>query len=118
MKSIPALLLTMIALLGLAAPAGAGGYTLANRPETVFPGPKGGIVHVSPFPAGKRAASVWASDLCWHDCTTSCTWKMETCVSGASADICRPHLDACDRSCQRSCRTRGGPWLGLIDFDW
>jgi hypothetical protein len=41
---------------------------------------------------------------------------MEYCVRATPADACRPHLDACDRSCQRSCRTRGGPLLGFIDF--
>ena len=116
MKYLSALLL----VLGfLATPATAGDYTLANRPVTVFPGPKGGIAHTSPYPAGKRAASVWASDVCWNECTSSCSWKMETCVTtGSSADACRPQLDACDRACQRSCRTRGGPWLGFLDFDW
>jgi hypothetical protein len=108
--------LAILPLLILAAPAVAGDYSLANRPEVIFPGPKGGVVHISPYPAGKRAASVWASDVCWNDCKTSCTWKMETCVGTASADTCRPYLDACDRSCLRSCRTRGGPWVGWLDF--
>jgi hypothetical protein len=112
MKRLATLLLT----LGLLAPAGAGEYRLENRPEVVFPGPKGGIVHVSPYPAGKRAAAVWASDACWRDCKTGCTWRMETCVGAMDADSCRPHLDACDRACQRSCRARGGPLLGFIDW--
>ena len=103
-------------LLGLAAPAVAGDYSLENRHEVVFPGKNGGILHVSPFPMSKRSASVWASDLCWRDCHSSCAWKLEACVSTTDADLCRPQLDACDRSCQRSCRTRGGPLLGF--FDW
>jgi len=114
MKALAALLLLIAGLIAsLVAPAVAGDYTLANRPEVIF---KGGAVHVSPYPAGKRAAAVWASDACWRDCTASCTWKMEYCVRATDADTCRPQLDACDRSCQRSCRTRGGPLLGFIDW--
>jgi hypothetical protein len=110
--------LIVLALLAPFAPANAGEYTWANRPQVVFPGPKGGIVHVSPYPAGARAAAVWASDLCWNACTSKCNWRMEACLGGMGADACRPRLDACDRACLRSCRTRGGPWLGLIDFEW
>jgi hypothetical protein len=113
MKCVAAVL---VLFAGLVASAAAGDYTLANRPEVIFPGPKGGIVHISPYPAGKRAASVWASDACWRDCKTSCTWQMESCLAATDADACRPHLDACDRACQRSCRTRGGPFLGFIDW--
>jgi hypothetical protein len=113
MKALTALLLLIV---GLAAPAAAGDYTLANRPEVIFPGPNGGTVRVSPYPAGTRAAAVWASDACWRDCKSNCAWKMESCVSVMAADTCRPHLDACDRSCQRSCRSRGGPLLGFIDW--
>ena len=98
----------------------AGDYTYENRPHVVFPGgPKGkGVVHVSPYPAGKRAASIWLADACWRDCGRHCTWQMETCLRAvrAPADACRPRLDACDRACQRSCRIRGGPLLGFMDF--
>jgi hypothetical protein len=42
---------------------------------------------------------------------------MEYCVGSNNADACRPHLDACDRSCQRSCRgLSAGPLLGFFDF--
>ena len=109
-----AALLVLIA--GLVAPAAAGGYKYENRPEVVFPAPKGGIAHISPYPMSKRAASIWVSDACWRDCSRDCTWKMEYCVRGSDPDACRVHLDACDRSCQRSCRTRGGPLLDFIDF--
>jgi hypothetical protein len=109
-----ALSVVLLFILGLAAPAAAGQYKLENRPEVVF---KGGIVHQSPYPQSKRAASVWASDACWRDCKTSCTWKMEYCVGSNDPDACRPHLDACDRSCQRSCRgLSAGPLFGFFDF--
>jgi hypothetical protein len=121
MKSLAALFFLIAGLLapGLASHTLAGDYTYENRPQVVFPGPKGkGIVHVSPFPAGKRAASIWLSDACWRDCSRHCTWNMETCQRAAQvpADVCRPQLDACDRACQRNCRLRGGPLLGFIDF--
>jgi hypothetical protein len=104
----------MVLVLGLAAPASAGGYTMENRPAVVF---KGGIVHQSPYPQSKRSAAIWANDACWRDCKTSCTWKMEACVSSSDPDACRPHLDACDRSCQRSCRSFSA--RPLLDFvDW
>ncbi|MCX7312236.1 MAG: hypothetical protein NTV56_11045 [Alphaproteobacteria bacterium] len=107
--------LVLLFVLGLAAQVIASDYTLENRPEVVF---KGRIVHQTPYPQSKRSAAVWASDACWRDCSATCTWKMETCVrSGVSADACRPHLDGCDRSCQRSCRgASAGPLVGFLDF--
>jgi hypothetical protein len=105
-----------IALLfaGLATPGDAGEYSFDNRPAVTFP--KSDTVRVSPYPAGKRAASVWDSDACWRGCTSDCNWRMEACLRETDADACRPHLDACDRACQRACRSRGGPLLGFIDF--
>jgi hypothetical protein len=101
--------------LGIAVPAVAGDYLV--RHEIAFPGAKDGIVHVNPYPTSKRAASIWGSDACWRGCASSCAWHMEACVSGTDADLCRPTFDACNRSCQRSCRTSGGPLLP--DFlDW
>ena len=46
----------------------------------------------TPTPAGATARR--AAPGRWTDC-----------VGSADADACRPHLDACDRSCQRSCRS-------------
>ena len=111
MKSVAAILLF---LFGLVAQAAAGGYTLENRPTVVF---KGGVERMTPYPQQRRTTSVWESDACWRGCNSSCSWKMEYCVRGNDADSCRPHLDACDRSCQRSCRgLSGGPLLGFFDF--
>ena len=105
---------TLLFILGMVAQAAAGQYKYENRPEVIF---KGGIVHQTPYPQSRRAASVWASDACWRDCKTSCTWRMEYCVGSNDADAGRPRLDACDRSCQRTCRgISGGPLLGFIDF--
>jgi hypothetical protein len=111
MKTLAA---AVLLISGLFASAMANDYTLENRPEVSF---KRGPVHVTPYPQGKRAASVWNSDACWRDCKSACTWKMEYCVGSADPDTCRPHLDSCDRTCQRECR---GPWSGpLLGFiDW
>jgi hypothetical protein len=115
MKWLAVMIMLIAALI---APAAAGDYSLANRPELVFPGGKGGIVHVSPYPMGKRAASVWISDACWRDCEGQCAWSNETCLLGQRLgnEACRPKLDACSRACQRTCRARGGPLLGFIDW--
>jgi hypothetical protein len=105
---------TALFTFALAVSAAANDYTLANRPEVSF---KHGPVRVSPYPQSKRQASVWASDACWRHCESSCAWNMEYCVRSTDPDACRPHLDACDRSCQRDCR---GPWAGpILGFiDW
>ena len=106
--------LSLMAFFVLAAPALAGGFTYENRPAVVF---KGGVERMTPYPQSKRSTSVWVSDACWRDCKSSCTWKMEYCVRASDPDLCRPGLDACDRSCQRTCRGfSGGPLLGFIDF--
>jgi hypothetical protein len=116
MKSFVSVLLVFFAL---AAPALAGGFSYENRPTVVF---KGGVERMTPYPQSKRSTSVWVSDACWRDCTSSCSWRMEYCVrGGAAADACRPHLDNCNRACQRECRgfsagPWGGPLVGLIDW--
>ena len=68
-----------------------------------------------PFPRSKRAESVWASGACWSGCGSHCTWGLAACVTVDAQGHCLKWADACDRSCQRECRTRGGPLLPL-DF--
>jgi hypothetical protein len=114
MKPLTALALAAAALLAASLVAQAGEYSYDNRPVITFPGSR--MLHVSPYPVGKRAAAIWKSDACWRDCTADCNWRMTACLQDNDADACRPYLDACDRSCQRSCRTRGGPLLGFVDF--
>ena len=108
---------SLLLVLALAAPAAAWEIGMENRPLVTFPGPKGGIVHQSPYPQSSRSASVWNADACWKDCKAANAWKMEYCVRGSSADECRTYLDASDRACQRSCRGFwSGPLLGFMDF--
>lgn len=110
------MLILSVAAAGLTAPARAGGYTLENRPVVVFPGPNG-IAHQTPYPQSSRAAAIWHNDACWRECTASCTAKMVACTPSAGSDTCRPQLDPCDRSCQRSCRSLSAkPVLDFIDW--
>ena len=93
-------------------------YKPEYRPVVVFPPPpKYGSVHVSPYPASKRAAAVWESDLCWKKCTGATSWRHDACIQVLSPEIgveaCRYRLDAENRACLRACRTRGGPMVNL-----
>jgi hypothetical protein len=99
-------------LVALAAPAAGGEYSYAHRPQVVFPG---GTVHVSPFPMGKRAAAVWASDACWRDCASAAAWRFQTCFGIKEREACRVIMDADDRACLRHCRIRGGPYVNITD---
>jgi hypothetical protein len=105
----------MLLFAGLVLPAAADDYSYANRPLVAFPHPRGDVIHVSPFPMSKRAAAVWAADSCWRECTTLCGQRMTACVNFRDADACRPHLQACDLTCQKQCRTRGGPALNITN---
>ena len=70
-----------------------------------------------PFPRSKRAEAVWASDACWSDCGSYCTWGLAGCLKEDSQGRCLKFTDKCDRYCQRQCRTRGGPLLS-VEFTW
>ena len=64
-----------------------------------------------PFPRGARAAAVWGEDACWNDCQATCTWGLAGCLKADNQGRCVQTTDACDRMCQRDCRTRGGPYV-------
>jgi hypothetical protein len=114
LAAMKVLSVVLLFVVGAIACASASDYSMDNRPVVVF---KGGITHQSPYPQGRRNASVVASDACWADCKTTCNFKMTDCMAGTDPDLCRPHLDACDRSCQRNCRgISGGPFLGFVDW--
>ena len=72
-------------------------------------------VRALPFPRSKRAEAVWANGACWRDCQAHCTWGEATCFKFDAQGHCLTLADACDRSCQRQCRTWAGPLLP-IDF--
>jgi hypothetical protein len=70
-------------------------------------------VQALPFPRSARAESVWAARACWGECQASCTWGLAGCLPVDNQGRCLKHTDACDRACQRDCRTRGGPYLPI-----
>jgi hypothetical protein len=105
-----ALLIALIAI--IATPALADG--LSVKSTRAVPGAvQGPDLHISPYPQSKRSAAVWAGTNCWNDCQTNCGAQFSMCNTSYGPDACRPALDACDRSCQRTCRIKGGPLLPL-----
>jgi hypothetical protein len=71
-----------------------------------------------PFPRSERAQSVWALGACWNECGSHCAWGLAGCVTRDAQGQCLKLTDACDRHCQRECRSIiGGPLLPL-DFYW
>jgi hypothetical protein len=66
-----------------------------------------------PFPLSERSESIWASGACWSECGSSTTWNLVACVERDSQGHCLKRADAGDRACQRTCRTRGGPFLPI-----
>jgi hypothetical protein len=64
-----------------------------------------------PFARGERAQAVWDADGCWQACQSYCTWDLNACLYTDTQGRCLAYTDGCDRSCQRMCRTRGGPFL-------
>ena len=71
-----------------------------------------------PFTRGERAGTVWAASACWSDCGSHCTWGLAVCLSHDAQGHCLKLGDACDRYCQRECRTSGGPLLPDIFDAW
>jgi hypothetical protein len=71
-----------------------------------------------PFPRSERAQSIWASAACWTDCNAHCTWGLAGCLTRDAQGHCLKLGDACDRYCQRDCRTRGGPLVSDIFDAW
>jgi len=75
-----------------------------------------------PYPRAPRATAVWNERACWSQCGSHCAWGMAAClrqekVGQMSQGTCLKLTDRCDRSCQRDCRTAGGPLLpDVFDF--
>ena len=65
------------------------------------------------FPLSGRAESVWASGACWSECGSTTTWKLVACLDRDAQGRCLKRADADDRACQRTCRSRGGPFLPI-----
>jgi len=70
-----------------------------------------------PFSLSERSQSVWASGACWSDCGSHCTWGVSACLTRDAQGHCLKLGDICDRYCQRTCRTMGGPLVpDIFDF--
>jgi len=69
----------------------------------------------SPFRRSKRAQSILGSDACWRDCQSYCIWGEAVCLALDAQGRCLQSTDRCDRLCQSTCRTRGGPLVGFVE---
>jgi hypothetical protein len=68
-----------------------------------------------PFPRSTRTQAIWAEGACWKQCQISCTSGLNVCLQGNPDQAeCVATADSCDRACQSSCRTYGGPLLQPI----
>ena len=111
MKSATAVFLLL--LVGLVVPL----YGPANAADRggMRPGYDRGTTSLLPFPRSERAEAVWTEGACWRDCQKTCTWGLAGCLKVDGQGRCLSYTDACDRTCQRECRVRGGPFLSLGD---
>ena len=68
-----------------------------------------------PFPRSERAVRVWNSRACWSTCQMACTADQAACLKTAAMPQrhCVAATDACDRACQRDCRSGAGPLLAI-----
>src|SRR5712691_8161547 len=96
------LVLALVLICGIATPSGV-------RASDVAPWRNDPPARELPFPRGERAQSVWASGPCWSECGSYCAWNEAGCLSRDIQGRCLKLTDACDRYCQRQCRTQGGP---------
>lgn len=65
------------------------------------------------IPRSPAASLIWAGDACWRGCAMDCGRHLRACLSADAAENCQAQNDACDRFCQRECRSYGGPFLPL-----
>jgi hypothetical protein len=65
------------------------------------------------IPRSPEAALVWAGDACWRGCAMDCGRHFQACLSADAPANCIAQNDACDRFCQRECRSYGGPLLPI-----
>jgi hypothetical protein len=66
-----------------------------------------------PFARSARAQAVWDAGACRSECAASCAWAFNSCLYEDAQGHCLAYTDACDRYCQRSCRSYSGPLLPI-----
>jgi hypothetical protein len=71
-----------------------------------------------PFSRSERADAVWAETACHYNCSAHCAWGLAACLGHDAQGYCLQVADACDRYCQRQCRTQGGPWVTDLFDAW
>src|ERR1700693_3789854 len=67
------------------------------------------------FTARTHSNSVRASDAGGRPCETHCSRRFHACSTAYPVNDCRSETDACDLACLSSCRTYGGPYLGITN---
>ena len=65
--------------------------------------------------ARTHSRSVRVSDACWRTCEMACSWHFRSCATAYWVNDCRAESDACDLSCQKTCRGYGGPLLNITN---
>lgn len=65
------------------------------------------------IPRSPEASLIWAGDACWRGCAQDCGRQLKVCLSVDRSGNCLAQNAACDRFCQRECRSYGGPLLPL-----
>ena len=65
------------------------------------------------IPRSPAASLVWAGDACWRGCAMDCGRHFRACLTADLPENCIARNDACDRFCQRECRSYGGPLLPI-----
>lgn len=67
-----------------------------------------------PFTRSVRSQFVHDSGSCWSECGSYCAWALNGCLYEDTQGRCLAYTDACDRYCQRSCRSfTSGPFLPI-----
>jgi hypothetical protein len=103
-------------LFPLAGPAAAGERAY-SAPAVVGPHPapwRYTAPNPLPFERSVRAQTIWDYGACWSECGAYCAWALNSCLYEDTQGRCLAYTDACDRYCQRSCRSGyGGPFVPI-----
>lgn len=101
-------ILTLLMLVLAAFPARAADYA-----PRVFSAPP--VVEM-PYPhENPQAQAVAAARDCFRLCELQCSAGLQVCLGEKPQRACLPKTDACDRACQRQCRSTGNLLLDLFE---